>query len=227
MNRTKIAGVALITAGGGFLIAEAIAASAWESPAYSYATNYISDLEVQGPVVADSRTVHSPLWLLGSGAFLIGGLLLIFALLLIVARRGQGRLPLSIAIAGIACGAGLAFDGLVHEVPASSLPYHFGAALFIIIGGNVALVLLAVYAAKKGLSRAFVLVAVILAAFGFLGLFLLNVAPPTVVGIVERSAFYPVLFGELIIGVLILAVPEALHRRGHRIGEQSELQTNH
>ncbi|MBF4588426.1 hypothetical protein [Curtobacterium sp. VKM Ac-2887] len=46
MTRTKIAATLLVVAGAGFLVAEAVAASAWTTPGYSYAANYISDLDV-------------------------------------------------------------------------------------------------------------------------------------------------------------------------------------
>ncbi|MBF4588310.1 hypothetical protein [Curtobacterium sp. VKM Ac-2887] len=155
---------------------------------------------------------------------MINGLLLVAALLLLIARRSQQRLPVAIAVAGIASAAGLVFDGFVHESPASSLPFHFTAALFIIFGGIVAFALAAVYAARTGMHPVFVWVPALFAGIQLISTVLLNMVPASVVGIAERGSFYPVLIAELAAGVLLLAAPSVFGARPRPIGVSTEAQ---
>ncbi|NRT62201.1 putative membrane protein [Clostridium saccharoperbutylacetonicum] len=65
------AAILLILAGFQYLITEAVAASAWKSPSYSYTYNFISDLvmHIKGELFL-GRLINSPLHFVMNGGFI-------------------------------------------------------------------------------------------------------------------------------------------------------------
>jgi hypothetical membrane protein len=202
--KQRIAGGALALAGGGFLIAEAVSAAAWKTPEYSYLKNFISDLEVAGPVTVAGNLLHSPLWLVMSAAFVVNGLLVTAALLILGAPYLRRLLPLLIVVTGISYGLGLAWDGFFHEDTA--LPQHILGAIGIGIGGNLSLILLGVFGLRGRLPRGLAVVELVLGAVGLTFYLLLSYVPHDIAGLVERIAAYPLFLSQLGLGVALLSV---------------------
>lgn len=214
MYRYKIGGAMLALAGGGFLIAEAVAASAWSNPAYSYLANFISDLEVQGPVEFAGNAVQSPLWILMSAAFFFNGVLTAVGTVIVVGKDARKPLPLLIAIGACLYGFGIAFDGFFHESPESSLPFHIFGAIFIGYVGNFTLILVGVLAWRTRVRRSFVWVPIVLGVVGAVCYTLLPLSAGSgLTGLLERFAAYPLFGSQLIIGLgLLLASGETITR---------------
>jgi hypothetical protein len=209
----KIAGAALAVAGGGIFIAEAITALAWSSPRYSYVSDFISDLEVRGPVLFQGHTVDSPLWLLMSVAYVVNGMLAAIATVLVLGPNVRRGLWVAILIAGIGYGFGISFDGFFHESPASIFPLHAFGAIFIGFGGNGALLLMAIYAGRRHLHRALIWLPGILGGVGLISYIYLTFAPAAIIGMVERFAAYPIFLAQLGFGIaLLVASTETVSR---------------
>lgn len=64
-----------VVAGLQYLVIETATASAWTSPAYSYATNFVSDLGVPARGTFEGRAIDSPLHAVMNTGFVIQGVL--------------------------------------------------------------------------------------------------------------------------------------------------------
>jgi hypothetical membrane protein len=91
---------ALLTGSAVYLAAEAIAASAWKQPTYSYADNWISDLGSATAGVFRGRELNSPLHAVMNSGFLIQGLLFGLGALLL-SRTLSGRIRTFTAVMAV------------------------------------------------------------------------------------------------------------------------------
>jgi hypothetical membrane protein len=206
------AAIALLTAAVFFLVAETIAAAAWDNPAYSYANNWVSDLGVPGaPVMFKGHLIHSPLALLLNLGFVINGALVALAGVLLLRPSGQGRMPRWQRWLVVGYGLGMIIAGTFHESPAWSLPLHALGATLIMAVGNIATLLTGRLGARLGLPTWLARTFMALGAVGFISFLITQVVatvsavlPPNI-GTLERFAAYPLLIAQLIAGTALLA----------------------
>jgi hypothetical membrane protein len=199
-----LAAGALVVAGVEFLVVEAVCAAAWQDPAYSYRSNYISDLEVRGPTAFAGHLIASPLGLAMSVAFIVNGVLVAAAgALLLPALRRHGPAVASLVLS-LLYGTGLVIAGLFHEVRTPGL--HSLGANLCIPPGNLAAVLVAVLARRLGAPARAVRTVGGLGVVGLVGVYLLRSVHGTQnIGLVERIAVYPMLLAEILIGGYLLS----------------------
>ena len=208
-TQRRTAGVVLAAAAVVFLLAEFIAAAAWTDHPYSYTYHYISDLGVHGPLVALGQYMYSPLaWVMNTGFFLFGVAVSAGVALLRGLRQGRRLVVLILAIVVGAGGVVLAFfhgDGEADRQGA--VDYHGLGAMAAIVGGNVLIILLGRLHRHIGVARKPGRAMVLLGAFGLVSMVaFLAVAGSganVLVGLVERCAVYPLLFGLICAGVSI------------------------
>jgi len=205
----RAAGAAFAAAAVIFLLAEFVAAAAWTDPPYSYTYHYISDLGVHGPLEALDQYMYSPLaWVMNTGFFLFG-ITVFVGVAMLNGLRGWRRWV--VLIMGTLVGVGgvvLAFfhgDGEADRQ--GTVDYHSLGAMAAIVGGNVLIIVLGRMHRHLGVARKPGKAMVMLGAFGLVSMVaFLAVAGSganVLVGLVERCAVYPVLFGLICAGVSI------------------------
>lgn len=213
-RRRAWAGAVALTACLGYFATEAIAASAWRDPPYSYVRNYISDLGITDCVAqAGGPAACSSLAPVMNTGLLVAGLLPIAAALCLgplIAAAHTRR-----AVVGFATlhGCGSAVVGLVHSAPGSpaGTPFlHFAAAYLAIVSGNFLVLTAGLAARRNGAPPWFALVSVVLAVAGIAagGTLLTTAGVPA--GLFERLAANAVTVWEGLTGVAFIA---ALFRR--------------
>jgi len=130
--------VSWVLAAAVYLIAEAIAASAF--PGYSYATNYISDLGVPEVATVDGRAIDSPLHAVMNAGFIAHGVLFAVATLL-ATRAARVRHRRWIVALAVVHGVGIAlvgiFSGSQEALESGLAAFHVIGAAMAIIGGNL------------------------------------------------------------------------------------------
>jgi hypothetical membrane protein len=223
-SRSIAAAIALLAAAVMFFVAETVSAAAWHSPAYSYANDFVSDLGVPGPAVMfKGHLIHSPLaWLLDTG-FVVNGVLVAVAAALLLRPAGQGRMAAWQRRLAIGFGIGLPLAAFLHESPAWMLPFHALGATLAMAGGNIAILLTGLLAARLGvpgwLARVFMTLGAVGLAF-FLAVQVLvlkdSAVLPHGIGALERGAAYPVLATQIIVGVGLLVESARLRSRSLR-----------
>ncbi|MBW1637701.1 DUF998 domain-containing protein [Microbacterium resistens] len=218
MDRTRLttAGV-LLLAGVQYFLAEAITAAAWTRTPYSYGENYISDLGVP-ECVELGRTVCSPAYLLMDVSFVLQGLLVLTAVIVLGDALRAGRphriARMVVAVLAVVHAIGLITVGLFPGSFAEAIGgdpvrlfLHSLGALFAILGGNLLMVAVAVLAPREGrpvLALAIAVLAVI--GLGAIAAGLLGSDLGLGLGGIERLAAYPVFAGLFLVGgALIVA----------------------
>src|SRR4051812_99989 len=168
--RRTIAGVFLLGSVV-YLAAEAIAAAAWKSPTYSYAENWISDLGSATSGVFQGRELNSPLHVVMNAGFIIQGLLVGFAIVLL-SRTIIGRMRLFTAVMGVVIAVGYilvgTFHGSLQAQQNGTLPLHFTGAGLAIFGGNALALALGLHWRKSAGTRTLGLLSIVVGAFGLL-----------------------------------------------------------
>jgi len=205
-----VAAVLLIAAGAQFFLAEAITASQWSDPPYSYIVNDISDLGVPEQGEIFGRWIDSPAHLLMNVSLVATGVLSLTAQLL-----GARLLPLSsripVCLLAVVQALGIGSVGIFHGGPAAqadgTILWHFLGAFAAIIGGNTALILIGIVAWRR--RRA--LYGIASALLGIIGwacywTYMLALPswedPPR--GAFERGCVYPILVWMILTGVALL-----------------------
>ncbi|MCV7250922.1 DUF998 domain-containing protein [Mycobacterium hackensackense] len=202
MAAARWPGPALILAGAGFLIIEALAATASMSLGYSYARNFISQLQL----------APYPYGVAMSTAFVLNGVLTVAAAVALRRRQppGAGRGVL-LALA-LTYGFGIVLAGIFRGDIAPQV-HSIGAGLCI-LAGNLALLTAAWLLHRRGRTT----VALALGLLGLLGLtgtvLMLTVALPDDAGVAERIAVYPNLLGQVAIGIGTVPSRDRLMHKG-------------
>lgn len=131
---------AFLTGSAVYLAAEAIAASAWKQPTYSYADNWISDLGSATAGVFQDRELNSPLHAVMNSGFIIQGLLFGCGALLL-SRTLTGRVRTFTAVMAVVTTIGYilvgTFHGSLQAQQNGTLPLHFTGATQAILGANL------------------------------------------------------------------------------------------
>lgn len=199
----RVAAAALLLAGPvELLTCEAVAASAWTDPPYSYARNVLSDLAVPGGHTSfQGRPINSPLHALMNASFGVFGPLILLAVVIVTGPLpGRTRGP----VRALALASGLA-NLLVSLVPETSVaPVHGAGAFLSFLCGNALVVVLAVQTRALGLTAAIRLTLLALGGLGLAALVVLVAVPALYSGTLERFIAYPYLAALLVLGVAVL-----------------------
>ena len=202
---TKYSGIILITSSLIFLITEFITAATCPEP-YSYTQNFISNLGVRGPSVMFGQHIESPLsWLMNSG-FIIFGVLSFLGILLTPTLNNKNR-KVKITLSFLAM-IGVVLVGLFHGSQEALLDgtgmYHSMGAFLSFISGNILIIILSTGILNNSLRRKLI-------RLGSFGLFCtlayviilmmsIDDNPIRIIGLIERGAVYPFLFGLIYYG---------------------------
>lgn len=213
---TALSAICWILAGIIYLVAEAIAASAF--PQYSYALNYISDLGVPDVEMLGDRSIDSPLHMVINVAFLAHGVLFATAAIC-MPRRAQRPLRLPIITLALIHALGMVAIAIVNGGQDSSelgLSWvHLLGALFAFIGALLSMILIGISLLRNGHSRLIAVISIGLGLVGILGIVMLQIdvraVPRTLLpdGVWERIGMYAIVVWEVTFGCVLL-------RRRHR-----------
>lgn len=202
-KRIKTANILLIVAPLLFFIIEAIAASAWKIPSYSYIGNYISDLGVPVVTVSQGRAVNSPLHLLMNIGFVSYALLTLLAIILLSPVLKGKRKKLGIGLA-ISHSVGALLVGLFPGYEWAFTFMHVIGAVLVIFGGNFAIMVLGNVIQSSFQLKRFRIISLALGILGLIGIaIVIYMASKNInyQGLFERVAIYPILLWNLMLGI--------------------------
>jgi hypothetical protein len=210
-------GAALLLAGVGFVVVEAVVAAGWDVRPYSYADDYVNFLGSRFVGDFEGYAISSPRWLLMDVGWVGTGLLVAVA----AARLAKGlrgwRRALVVAL-GAVVAVGLVVFAVVPLGPATIaaglLPLYLSGAFGSIGAGN------ALAIAVGLLGRRFGLPATVRAAGVGLGVLGLLSIPVTygwlAIGVAERIPMYTFLAWAVVTGAALLASKTPADGRAER-----------
>jgi hypothetical membrane protein len=211
--RTVTAGV-FVLGSAVYLAGETIAAAAWKSPTYSYTQNWISDLGSATAGEFQGRVLNSPQHAVMNAGFIVQGLLIGVAIVLLSrtlggrTRRFTSVMAVVIAIGYILVGT---FHGSLQAQQNGTLPLHFTGAALAIFGGNTLALVLGLHWRKNAGTRTLGLLSIVVGALGLLAAVVLmstfNADVPS--GLIERGSVYSIVLWELLVAVALLRSPVA------------------
>ena len=203
-NRWRAGGGLFVAAAFVYVGAETVAALAWNTPRYSYATNLISDLGVPTCGPYNGREVCSPLHNVMNAGLAIKGLL--FAGGAVLLSRFAARPRLLLLAAGLHAVGSCLVGGVPETTPSPWNLGHGAGALLAIVGGNALFVIAGSVALRESLptwaSGGLVVTGTVgICAFAYFVLAGAAGLPhPGGPGSVERLSVYAVTAGELLLG---------------------------
>jgi hypothetical membrane protein len=208
--RTAGAGL-LIVAAVQYVACEAVTASAWKNPAYSYTHNNISDLGVPscGGKVG-GRVICSPDHTLMNASFILQGVLFLVAALLLFRLLPSSRRRVYPILAAVHA-VGFTLVGLFHGSPEAGadggmIVHIFGAAL-LIFSGNIALIVVGRQLLGALRQRWPGMLGIVLGTLGLLSLVVMGAAGgKSWASTFERGSVYTFILGEFVAGVLLLVI---------------------
>jgi hypothetical membrane protein len=191
-----------------YLVSEAITASAWMTPAYSYAANWISDLGVPDVSTFQGRQINSPLHNLMNMGFIVQGVLFLVASILLLRLFSEASRKIYIPLALI-YSFGIALVGTFHGSTAATengtAAYHFLGAFMAIPGGNAIAIVVGFQWRRLKLPRWFGRTSIALGVIGMVSVFVLFATIGLVPsGIVERASVYTIQIWQLLVGIALL-----------------------
>ncbi|MGX9884627.1 DUF998 domain-containing protein [Streptomyces sp. NPDC002276] len=205
-NRLPLAAVVLLLNAVQWVVSEAVAAAAWTSPPYSYATNYISDLGVPDcGTHYQGRTICSPDHALMNTSFIVQGVLFATGAILLALTLLTGRARRVVIALAAAHAVGFLLVGLFHgspDGPGYSLGLHVGGAAVAILCANT-IVILAGSLRSLQLPRAYRVFSIAVGALGLLSEAFVGASTSTA-GIFERGGVYSWLLWSAVTGVCVL-----------------------
>ena len=215
------AAILFIVAGAQYLAAEAVAASAWQTPAYSYAFNFISDLGAPDCSTFQGREICSPLHTVMNAGFVAQGALFVIASILLVGPISGRARNIYLAIALI-YGVGLFLVGYFHgsteATENGTVVYHYIGASMAILGGNVAVIVAGLQRRRLEMPRWFGIASIVLGVVGLAGAVVLGttfgVLPS---GIPERVSVYTITAWQILTGIVLLLGLRRLTRPGTNV----------
>ncbi len=206
---SKISAGALLTGSVVYIAAEAIAASAWKDPAYSYADNWISDLGSATAGVFQGRELNSPLNVVMNSGFIIQGLLFGLGVLLL-SRTFTGRTRTFAAVMGVVATVGYilvgTFHGSLQAQQDGTLPLHFTGATLAILGANVLSLVLGLHWRKTPETRVIGVTSIVLGAVGLVAVtaLFLTFGSGLPSGAIERASVYTIVVWEVAVAIWLL-----------------------
>ncbi|WP_136517765.1 DUF998 domain-containing protein [Cellulomonas telluris] len=213
-----VAGALLLVATAQVLVVEEVVASAWEVVPYSRANHYVSDLGLAECAELTGRTVCSPRHALMNAAFVVHGLLVAAAAVLLRNLLPPRARPWVLA-ALLAHATGVVWVGLVPgslAEPVGGLPryvVHNVGSVLAVVGGNVAA--LAAGASLLRRHRVWAVTSLVLAGLGAAATVLdvVDVDVGLGVGGSQRATMYPAVVWLVLTGGALLGAVVAAGRR--------------
>ena len=200
---------AFLTGSAVYLAAEAIAASAWKQPPYSYANNWISDLGSATAGVFQGRELNSPLNAVMNSGFIIQGLLFGIGVLLL-SRTITGRSRTFTAVMGLLVTIGYilvgTFHGSLQAQQNGTLPLHFTGATLAILGANLLSLVLGIHWRKTPDTRSIGITSIFVGAFGLAAMvtLLLTFGAGVPSGAIERASVYTIVIWQIAVAIALL-----------------------
>lgn len=202
------AAILFIVAGIQYLVVETVAASAWETPAYSYAFNFISDLGAPDCSTFQGREICSPLHTVMNAGFIVQGVLFVVASVLLQ-RLASGRARNIYLAIALTYGVGMVLVGYFHgsseATENGTVVYHYIGASMAILGGNVAAIVAGFQWRRLEMPRWFGIASIVLGSIGLVGAVVLGttfgVLPS---GIPERASVYTITVWQILTGIVLL-----------------------
>lgn len=208
---TVMAAICWILAGTIYLLAEAIAATAF--PHYSYAMNYISDLGVPDVEMLGERAIDSPLHLVMNIAFLAQGLLFAAAAIN-MARGSRVHLRGAVIASALAHALGMVLIAVVnggqHNNELGLGWIHLLGAFFAFFGGHLCAICIGISLLLSRCNRIVGVTSIVIGLIGVLGIVMLQVDVRAVSGtllpdgIWERIGMYAIVAWEIAFGIVLL-----------------------
>ena len=198
--------IALILGAVVTIVAEAVAASAWNLRPYSYADDYVNFLG--SPFVGEFEgiTISSPLWLVMTLGWIVSGVVIAAAGIRLRRELRAKRRTLVVVFSALQAVGLILFATIPlgpDTIAAGLLPLYLAGAFLSVIAGNALVVVVGFSWRQLGLPRA---VGIAVLVLGIVGLVSIPVtygwAP---IGIAERISVYTFLAGAVVTGVALLA----------------------
>jgi len=205
----SLSAAAFLTGSAIYLAAEAIAASAWKNPTYSYASNWISDLGSATAGVFQGRELNSPLNVVMNSGFIVQGLLFGLGTLLL-SRTTSGRSRAFTAVMAVVVTLGYilvgTFHGSLQAQQNGTLPLHFTGATLAILGANLLSLVLGIHWRKTPQTRAIGITSIVVGALGLTAMIALLLTFGTGVpsGAIERASVYTIVVWEIAVAVWLI-----------------------
>jgi len=208
---SRLSGLLFLAAGTSLLILEAVVASAF--PGYSYATNYVSDLGVPEVGTFEGRPIDSPLAALMNFAFVLQGILMLSATVVLARgmRTGSARWVLVALAAVFAIGfiTIAVFHGSEQAEANGTVNLHFLGGGLLAAAGNAILIVAGFAAAKFDAPTPARVTSIVLGLVGIFALVLLVLQKDGTIdimgeGALERGALYSILLWEILVGGLLV-----------------------
>jgi hypothetical membrane protein len=200
---------AFLTGSAIYLAAEAIAASAWKQPPYSYASNWISDLGSATAGEFQGRELNSPLNVVMNSGFIIQGLLFGFGTLLL-SRIITGRIRTFTAVMGVLVTIGYllvgTFHGSLQAQQNGTLPLHFAGATLAILGANLLSLVLGLHWRKVPETRSIGIASITVGSVGLAAMvtLLLTFGAGLPSGAIERTSVYTIVIWQVAVAIALL-----------------------
>jgi len=202
------AAIMLIGAALAFWVTEAISASAWKIPVYSYASNWMSDLGVPHCGPFQGREICSPLHDVMNTGFIVEGMLFLIASILLL-RLFSGASRYVSLVLTLIYSIGLILIGSFHTSTVATangtIVFHYIGAFMAILGGNIVAIVTGFQWHHLATPRWFGSMSIVL---GFIGIASAVMLGTTIgilpSGIPERASVYTILLWQLLIGVVLL-----------------------
>ena len=193
-----------------FWIMERVTAYYWIDPVYNFKKNWISDLGIPVVTQISGYTVNSPLHALMNFTFIVYGLLVVIAYVMLKSILPKGRIARLLAISH---GIGFILVGIFPGYEWSLGFMHQFGAILVIFGGNIAIILLGINIYRES-RQIFAVTGIILGIAGLIATIIMfaNSTSP-IAGIYERGAIYPTLIWNFILGAYILVKMKIIQDR--------------
>jgi len=192
------AAITLIAAALEYVVTEVITASAWKTPVYSYASNWISDLGAPDCSTFQGRVVCSPLHDVMNTGFIASILLL---------RLFSGASRYVSLVLALIYSIGIMLVGSFHGSTAATAngTFHYLGAFMAIVGGNIAAIVTGFLWKRLEMPRWYGSISIVLSFLGIacgvvLGTTIGRIPP----GIPERASVYTILLWQLLTGIVLL-----------------------
>ena len=210
MNRglVQLAGGLLVLAAVGYVLIEAIVATAWSNPPYDYLQNLVPSLGSTACGPYNGQFVCSPLHGLMNTMFVVHGLLFAIAGVLL-SRLLAGRRRTVVVILSVLYAVGLSMITIFHHAAGMAVivrVLNISGAFLAIFAGGVIAILAATQAGGLRFPRWTTWVSMILGVIAILGgvvFFALSIGP---LGVRERVSIYPLLLWQIVAGLVLVRV---------------------
>ncbi len=200
------AAITLIAAALEYVVTEVITASAWKTPVYSYASNWISDLGAPDCSTFQGRVVCSPLHDVMNTGFIAQGVMFLIASILLLRLFSGASRYVSLVLALI-YSIGIMLVGSFHGSTAATAngTFHYLGAFMAIVGGNIAAIVTGFLWKRLEMPRWYGSISIVLSFLGIacgvvLGTTIGRIPP----GIPERASVYTILLWQLLTGIVLL-----------------------